>query len=125
MTKSTFGLGTSVRQMLAGMGENNGALVPRGATPEFINGGQTLLDKLESLQSERDKIIDTLKTQRDTARAAIKAKKAAIAVTRAQLKTWKTESAKIVKRTYRNQKEKWVDFGIAVKFAKSKKKSKQ
>ncbi len=122
MKKSPSGLETSVRQILAGIGEGNEALVPRGATPEFIKSGQALLVKLESLQSEQDKIIDTLKTQQDTARAAIKAKKAAIAVTRAQLKTWKTKSTRIVKRTYRDQKEKWVDFGIKVKFVKSKKK---
>ena len=67
---------------------------------------------------------DTRKVQQETAKAAIKAKKAAIAVTRAQLRTRKGESTRVVKRTYRGEREKWLDFGLPVKIAKAKKKKK-
>ena len=82
MKKPPSGLQTTVSQLLAGMDANNDALAARGATPEFVKSGQTLLDKLASLESERDKLMDTLRAQQEAAKAAIKAKKAAIAVRR-------------------------------------------
>jgi hypothetical protein len=124
MAKSASKLVESVHKMLTGLESNSDNVVKRGATPEFIKSGKSLLDRLETLQTEQDTLMATLKTQQDTARAAIKAKKAALAITRAQLRTWKSESTRAIKRAYRNEKEKWVDYGIKVKFAKAKKNKK-
>ena len=121
MARSVSGIVQSVHNMLTGLEGDSETVADRGVTPEFIKNGKSLLERLEALESEQKTIKATLKTQQDAARAALKTKKAALAITRAQLRTWKSESVRAVKRAYRNQQEKWVDFGIKVKFAKAKK----
>lgn len=133
MAKQLTSLAASTRQMLVGLDGNTDGVVKRGVTPEFIKNGKSLLERLESLQAEQESMKATLKTQQETAKAALKAqqdsakaaiktKKAAIKITIAQLRTWQSQSSRVVKRAYRDQQEKWVDFGIKVKFAKPKKK---
>ena len=110
--------------MLTGLEGDSAAVAERGVTPEFIKDGKGLLERLEALQAEQHTIKAALQTRQDTAKAALKAKKAAWAVTRSQVRTWKSEATRAVKRAYRNQQEKWVDFGLKVKFAKTKKNKK-
>jgi sirohydrochlorin ferrochelatase len=125
MAKSSSGLVESARKMLTSLENHSDTLVSRGVTPEFIDTGKRILKQLEAVRSEEEKIKATLKAQQDTAKAALKTQKAARKITSAQLRTWKSESSRAVKRAYSAQQEKWVDFGIKVKFAKAKKKRKK
>ncbi len=102
---------TSTRQMLTGLEANTAEVSKRGATAEFTKSGKALLASVEAMETERE-----------TMKAALKAKTAALEIAVAQLKTWNSEASSAVKQTYRGQKEKWVEFGIKMKMkAKGKK----
>lgn len=104
MTKSFPELLASVRQMLVGLEANAEAVAVRGATPAFTQNGQSLLDSVHALEAEQESL-----------KAALKTKTAALDITIAQLKTWQSEANSAVKLTYREQQEKWVEFGIKAK----------
>ena len=104
MTKSIPDLLAYVRQMLVGLEANADVVVTRGATPAFTQNGQSLLDSVNALEAEQE-----------TLKAALKAKTAALDITIAQLKTWNSEANSAVKLAFRDQQEKWVEFGIKAK----------
>jgi hypothetical protein len=104
MAKSIPDLLASVRQMLVGLEANADVVAGRGATPAFIQNGQSLLDSVSALEVEQE-----------TLKAALKAKTAALDITIAQLKTWNSEANSAVKLAFRDQQEKWVEFGIKAK----------
>ena len=99
--------------MLIGLDANTAEVAKNGVTAEFSKSGKALLSSVESMEAERQTIKDSLKT-----------KTAALNVAVSQLKTWNSEASRTVKRTYRGQKEKWVEFGIKAK-AKAKRKAKR
>jgi len=111
MAKTKAKLTDSVRQMLVGLEANATDVVKRGATPEFTKSGKTLLASLEAMETERD-----------TMKAALKTKNAALAISTAQLRTWNSEAKSLVKKAYRDQKEKLVEFGVKVKVRVKRKK---
>lgn len=104
MAKSFPELMASVRQMLVGLEANADEVAKRGATSVFTQNGKTLLTSIEALEAEQE-----------TLKASLKAKTAALDVALAQLKTWNSEASSAVKLTYRDQQEKWVEFGIKAK----------
>ena len=104
MAKSFPELLASVRQMLVGLEANATDVATRGATPAFAQNGQSLLDSINALEGEQE-----------TLKAALKTKTAALDIAVAQLKTWQSEATSAVKLTYRDQQEKWVEFGIKAK----------
>jgi len=104
MAKSIPDLLASVRQMLVGLEANADVVAGRGATPAFTQNGQSLLDS-----------VNTLEPEQETLKAALKAKTAALDITIAQLKTWNSEANSAVKSAFRDQQEKWVEFGIKAK----------
>jgi len=104
MAKSFPDLLASVRQMLVGLEANADAVAARGATPAFTKNGQSLLDSVNALEAEQE-----------TLKAALKSKTAALDITVAQLKTWNAEANSAVKLAFREQQEKWVEFGIKAK----------
>jgi hypothetical protein len=104
MAKSFPELTDSARQMLTGLEANTAEVSKRGVTAEFSKSGKALLAS-----------VDAMKAERDTMKAALKAKTAALEIAIAQLKTWNSEASRAVKSTYRDQKEKWVEFGIKTK----------
>jgi len=104
MAKSFPELLASVRQMLVGLEANAVDVAARGATPAFAQNGQTLLDSINALEAEQE-----------TLKAALKTKTASLDIAVAQLKTWQSEATSAVKLTYRDQQEKWVEFGIKAK----------
>jgi len=104
MAKSFPELLASVRQMLVGLEANAGDVAARGATPAFTQNGQSLLDSVNALEAEQESL-----------KASLKTKTAALDITIAQLKTWHSEANSAVKLTYRDQQEKWVEFGIKAK----------
>ncbi len=104
MAKSFPELLASVRQMLVGLEANAEDVAKRGATTEFTQNGKSLLASIEALEAEQE-----------TMKAALKAKTAALEIATSQLKTWNSEAAGAVKLAYRDQQEKWVEFGIKSK----------
>lgn len=94
----------SARQMLAGLGANAETVAVRGVTAEFTQTGQNLADT-----------IQTLETEQETLKAALKTKTAELAAAVAELKNWQSEASSAVKLTYRRQPEKWSEFGIKAK----------
>jgi hypothetical protein len=104
MSKSFPELLASVRQMLVGLEANAENVAARGATPAFTQNGQSLLDSVNTLEAEQETLKATLKT-----------KTAALDIAMAQLKTWQSEASSAVKLAYRDQPEKWVEFGIKAK----------
>jgi hypothetical protein len=104
MAKSLPDLLASARQMLVGLEANADAVAARGATSSFTQNGQALLDGVNALEAEQE-----------TLKAALKAKTAALDISMAQLKTWQSEATGAVKLAYRDQQEKWVEFGIKAK----------
>jgi hypothetical protein len=104
MAKSLPDLLASVRQMLVGLEANADTVATRGATPSFTQNGQTLLDNINALEAEQE-----------TLKAALKSKTAALDISMAQLKTWQSEATSAVKLAFRDQQEKWVEFGIKAK----------
>jgi hypothetical protein len=104
MAKSFPDLLASVRQMLVGLEANAEAVSARGATQDFTKNGQSLLDS-----------VNTLEAEQETLKAALKSKTAALDITVAQLKTWNSEANTAVKLAFRDQPEKWVEFGIKAK----------
>ena len=104
MAKSFPELMSSVRQMVTGLEANGAEVAKRGATTEFTKSGKALLASVEAMEAERE----TMKT-------ALKTKTAALDIAIAQLKTWSSEASSAVKLTYRDQQEKWVEFGIKAK----------
>jgi hypothetical protein len=89
---------------LVGLETNAESVAVRGATPAFTQNGQSLLDSVNALEAEQETLKATLKT-----------KTAALDIAMAQLKTWQSEASSAVKLTYRDQQEKWVEFGIKAK----------
>ena len=110
MAKSYTGLTAAAHQMLTGLEANGADVAKRGATPEFTKSGKALLASLEAMEAERD-----------TMKAALKAKNGALGIATAQLRTWNSEATRVVKRAYREQTEKLAEFGVKVK-AKGRKK---
>jgi len=104
MAKSLPDLLASVRQMLVGLEANADTVASRGATPSFTQNGQALLDNINALEAEQE-----------TLKAALKSKTAALDISMAQLKTWQSEATSAVKLAFRDQQEKWVEFGIKAK----------
>jgi hypothetical protein len=104
MAKSLPDLLASVRQMLVGLEANADTVATRGATPSFTKNGQGLLESIDALEAEQESL-----------KAALKSKTATLDVSLAQLKTWQSEATSAVKLSYRDQKEKWVEFGIKAK----------
>jgi len=104
MAKSFTVLMASARQMLVGLEANTADVAKRGATAEFNKSGKTLLASVEAMEAERE-----------TMKAALKAKNAALDIAIAQLKTWNSNASSVVKKTYRDHKEKWAEFGIKIK----------
>jgi hypothetical protein len=104
MAKSFPELMASVRQMLVGLEANAEVVAKRGATADFTKNGKNLLAGVEAMEAEQE-----------TLKAALKAKTAALDITLAQLKTWNSEASSAVKLAYRDQQEKWVEFGIKAK----------
>jgi hypothetical protein len=104
MAKTFPELMASVRQMQIGLEANAEEVVKRGATSDFTKNGKSLLASVEALEAEQEAL-----------KAALKAKTAALDITLAQLKTWNSEAARAVKLAFRDQQEKWVEFGIKAK----------
>jgi uncharacterized protein YdgA (DUF945 family) len=107
MAKSFPELLASARQMLVGLQANADEVAVRGATQAFTKNGKSMLESVEALEAEHESM-----------KAALKAKTAALDVTLAQLKTWQSEAQTAVKLVYRDQPEKWVEFGIKAKAKK-------
>jgi hypothetical protein len=114
MAKSFPELMASARQMLVGLEANTAEVAKRGATSEFIKSGKSLLASVEAMGAERDEM-----------KAALKIKTASYDVARAQLKTWNSEATSAVKQAFRDQKEKWADFGIKIKVKAKNNKNKK
>jgi len=104
MAKSFPDLLASVRQMLVGLEANADTVAARGATPAFTKNGQALLESINALEAEQE-----------TLKAALKTKTAALDISIAQLKTWNSEATSAIKLAFRDQQEKWVEFGIKAK----------
>ena len=104
MAKSIPDLLASVRQMLVGLEANADTVAGRGATPAFTQNGQSLLNS-----------VNTLEAKQKTLKSAFKAKTAALDITIAQLKSWNSDANIAVKFAFRDQYEKWVEFGIKAK----------
>jgi hypothetical protein len=104
VAKSQPDLLASVRQMLVGLEANADIVAVRGATPSFTKNGQGLLDSVNALETEQESL-----------KAALKSKTAALGISSAQLKTWQSEATSAVKLAFRDQQEKWVEFGIKAK----------
>ncbi len=104
MAKSFPKLTASAHEMLTGLEANTAEVSKRGATAEFTKSGKALLASVEAMEAERE-----------TMKAALKTKTAALYIAIAQLKTWNSEASRAVKRTYRDQQEKWGEFGIKMK----------
>ena len=104
MAKSFPELTDSARQMLTGLEANTAEVSKRGVTAEFTKSGKALLAS-----------VDAMRIERYTMKAALKAKTAALEIAVAQLKTWNSRASRVVKSTYRDQQEKWVEFGIKPK----------
>ncbi len=95
---------SSARQMLAGLGANAAAVAARGLTAEFTARGQAVAETVQRLENEQE-----------TLKAALKTKTAELEAATAELKDWQSEANSTVKLTYRDQPEKWGEFGIKAK----------
>ena len=104
MAKSIPDLLASVRQMLVGLEANVDVVAGRGATPAFTQNGQSLLDS-----------VNTLEAEQKTLKSVFKVKTAAVDITITQLKTWNSDANIAMKFAFRDQHEKWVEFGIKAK----------
>ena len=56
MARSSSGLVESARKMLTGLESNSDAVMSRGVTPEFIQTGKSLIERLEAVHSEEETI---------------------------------------------------------------------
>jgi phosphate-selective porin len=104
MAQSLADLLASARQMAAGLTTNAAAVAARGLTAAFTTSGQTKIS-----------LVQTLETEQETLKAALKLKTAALDAAVADLKNWESEAASTVKLAYRTQPEKWGEFGIKAK----------
>jgi len=104
MPPSLSDLLANAAQMLAALGANQSDVAKRGADVDFVAAGQAKLDLLETLNTEQEKL-----------KADLKLKTVAVEQTQAELKVWQSEAVSTVKLAYRNEQEKWVEFGITAK----------
>ena len=105
MTRTSFAdLLAGARQMATAMKVNLEQLAARGADTEFAQRGEDLVTQLEAADSNQERL-----------KAELKAATTQVETLRAELSAWLGEADSIVKLTYRNQKEKWIEFGIKAK----------
>jgi hypothetical protein len=103
-TLSLADLLASARQMAAGLTTNAATVAARGLTATFTTNGQTKIS-----------LVQTLETEQEALKAALKLKTAALDAAVDDLKNWQSEANSAVKLAYRAQPEKWVEFGIKAK----------
>ncbi len=91
-------------QMSAALKANLAEVSARGADEAFIAVGQTQIEALKVLKSEQELLQANLKRKTNEIEAEL-----------AALVKWEQEARAIVELTYREQKEKWIEFGITAK----------
>lgn len=94
----------SSRQMVTAVKANQEQLAARGASEAFIKKGEDTLATLEAADGEQERLKGRLKTMTAQVEALEKG-----------LDDWLSEASKIVKLAYRDEKEKWIEFGIRAK----------
>ena len=105
MPRNTFGdLLVASRQMVSAIKANQTQLSVPGGAEAFIRCGAETLAALEAADLEQERLKGLLKT----ATAQVDALQAA-------LTDWQSQANTAVKLSFRNQKEKWVEFGIKAK----------
>jgi hypothetical protein len=95
---------SAARQMVTALGNNAADLTGRGAGPDFIAAGQTLLTQLEGADAEQER----LKSQLKLATAQVED-------LNKRMLDWQSEASSVVKLAYRTQQEKWLEFGVKAK----------
>ena len=83
---------------------NAETVAARGLSAAFTTQGQTIVNTVQALEAEQE-----------TLKAALKTKTAELEAATAELKDWQSEANSTVKLTYRDQPEKWGEFGIKAK----------
>jgi Tfp pilus assembly protein FimV len=97
---------TTTQQMLTALAATANATTVsgRGANAAFVTAGQAKMARVQQLNNEQEKL-----------KADLKLKTAELAAAQKDLKAWYSEAGTIVKLAYKNQKEKWVEFGLSAK----------
>jgi len=105
MPRTTFGnLLVAARQMLSAIQANKDQVTVPGGIDAFIKKGADTVSALEAANNEQERIKGLLKTTT-----------AQVDALQATLTDWQSQANTAVKLSLRNQKEKWVEFGIKAK----------
>ena len=102
MPRNNFGdLLVAARQMVAAAKANKAQLTVPGGADAFIQKGAETLAALEAADLEQERLKGLLKTTT-----------AQVESLQATLNDWQSQATSAVKLSFRDQKEKWVEFGI-------------
>jgi len=104
MALSFDDLVAATRQMVAALSANHEQVAVRGITSEFIAQGHSLVEQVEALNIEQERLKAELKGRTTELKSALK-----------KLRSWHAESVSGVKLTYRSQPTRWIEFGIKAK----------
>jgi hypothetical protein len=102
--KSFADLLAAVQQMVTAAQANQEELASRGMSETFIGNATEMLAALEAADAEQERLKASLKTATTQVEDLQK-----------QLKDWLNEATNVVKLAYRNQQEKWIEFGVKAK----------
>jgi hypothetical protein len=92
------------RQMVTAVQANKETLAARGASATFIQKGTDTLAALEAADTEQERL-----------KAALKSSTAQVDRLVKEMTDWQNEACNTVKLAYRDQKQKWIEFGIKAK----------
>jgi hypothetical protein len=105
MTRSSFAdLLAGARQMATAMQANAERLTGRGISAEFMQKGATLAAQLEAADAKQERL-----------KAEAKAATTQVEELQAATTAWLAEADSSVKLIYRDEKDKWGEFGIKAK----------
>ena len=104
MASSLADLLASTTQMATALTANEAEVAPRGADAAFVAEGQARISAVQALEAEQEAL-----------KAALKLKTTALEAAQKALKDWEKEGRTVVKLAYKDQQEKWIEFGVKAK----------
>ena len=105
MTKNNLGdLLVAARQMVSAAQANQAQLAAPGGGEAFVQKGAETLAALEAANLEQERLKGLLKTSATQVNEL-----------QAQMADWHSQAASVIKLSFRDQKEKWIEFGVTAK----------